>query len=246
MSTETWIEELRKGRLKKALDHLRQEPPNPSNFYSLGAAYMWARQYQLALAHFQDQIQAALFSNPPGDLSFGMAGAAAWCLGDSKLAIKQWQKGAKSGYAVGGANTRTSLLLYVAAVLNPEAFSIRAAEELLAEKASHWRVKYWPGPVAEFILGTASEEAVREKAVFEGTNMRSHKNKNPKSWQLDFYKLLKTVACRNTESRVPDGELEALQNVGGTEYLDGSNFFYFLRMEEFYLARHWSSRRVCK
>jgi len=245
MATETWIDELKAGRAKEALDHLRQEPPSPSNFISLGAAYMWTGDFRSALAHFQEQIQAALPSNHPGDLSFGMAGSAAWCLGDSKLAIKYWRKGTKPGYAVGGANTRTSLLLYVAAVQNPEAFSMRAAEELLTEKASHWRVRHWPGPIAEFILGTASEEAVREKAVYKSTKMRSYK-KNPMSWQLDFYKLLKTVASGNIESCVLEKEFQALLNVRGSEYLDGSNFFYFLRLEEFYLARQWSSHRACE
>jgi hypothetical protein len=243
MSTETWIDKLRAGHLKEALDQLRQEPTNPSNFYSLGAAYMWAREYRLALAHFQNQIEAALPSNPPGDLSFGMAGAAAWCLGDSKQAVKYWRHGTKAGYAVGGSNTRTSLLLYAAAVLDAEAFSLRAAHELLVQKASHWRVRNWAGPVAEFITGRATEQAVREKAVFEKTKTQPVR-KNAESWQLDFYTLLKAAASGDIDSDLLKQELRSLVNVKGSEYLNGSNFFYFLRLEEFYVVRQWSSGRV--
>jgi len=174
MATETWIEELRAGRANKALDQLRQERPSPSNFASLGAAYMWAGDFQSALAHFQKQIQSPPPQRSPGDLEFGMAGSAAWCLGDTKLAIQYWRKGTEAAYAVGGANTRTALLLYFAAIMNPETFSIPAARELLAEKANHWRIKSWPGPIAEFVLGTRSEEAARQEAVYKGTKMEKY------------------------------------------------------------------------
>jgi len=243
MQSEAWIDELRAGRNMVALDHLRREPMNPSNFISLGAVYMWAADFQAALAHFQDQIQAALYSNFPSDLSYGMAGTAAWCLGDQKLAVKYWRKGTKPRYAVGGSNTRTSLLLYAASVLDAGAFSVRTAEKLLKEKVSHWRVKHWAGPLAEFILGMASEETVREKTLFESTRMRSYK-KNTKSWQLDFYRVLKEFADGNVSSGVLERELQNLLSVKGSEYLDGANVFYFLRMEEFYIARHGSSRNV--
>jgi hypothetical protein len=35
---------------------------------------------------------------------------------------------------------------------------------------------------------------------------------------------------------------QQLVNVKGSEYLAGIKFFYFLRVEEFYLARHWISK----
>jgi hypothetical protein len=204
---------------------------------------MWAGHFQAALSHFQEQIQAARYSNFPSDLSYGMAGAAAWCLGDQKQAVKYWRKGTKPRYAVGGANTRTSLLLYAAAVLDSEAFSVRKAEELLKEKVGHWRVKHWAGPLAEFVLGTVTEETAREKAAFESTRMCSYK-KNAKSWQLDFYKLLKEFASGNMDVAVLEKKFQNLLSVEGSEYLDGGNFFYFLRTEEFYIARHWSLHHV--
>jgi len=91
---------------------LRRERPSPSNHISLGAVYMWAREFQLAPNHFREQIEANLPRNSPDDLSFGMAAAAAWNLGDQELAAIYWRKGMTAEYAVGGANTRTPLLLF--------------------------------------------------------------------------------------------------------------------------------------
>jgi tetratricopeptide (TPR) repeat protein len=232
MPTDSWIDELRADRIDQALDHLRQELQSPSNYYSLGAVYMWSEDYQSALVHFDEQIRAALPRNPPSDLTFGMAGAAAWCLGDEKLAIEYWRKGTTAGYAVAGANTRTALLLYAASVMKPAAFSTESAEKLLVKKANHWRVENWPGPIAQYILGTACEQEVR------------HTDPNPKSWQFDFYKLLKTTASASTEMHKLERGVQNLLNVKGSEYSAGIKFFYFLRLEEFYLARHWLSKRT--
>jgi hypothetical protein len=99
-----WIAELRAGRTQQALDMLRKERPSPSNHYSLGAACMWAADYQAALAHFDEEIRNHRsghsrlpwhVAKPPGDIDYGMAGAAAWCLGQKTLALKHWQEGAK-------------------------------------------------------------------------------------------------------------------------------------------------------
>jgi hypothetical protein len=86
--------------------------------------------------------------------------------GGEKLAIEYWRKGTTAKYAVAGANTRTELLLYVASLLSPGTFPVDSAQQLLITKASHWRVKNWPGPIAQYILGTAFEQEVRQKAVF--------------------------------------------------------------------------------
>ncbi len=244
MPGDNWIDELRAGRAAQVVDYLRNElqalRSYPSNYYSLGAVYMWSGDYRSALAHFDEQIRADLPLNPPADSTFGMAGAAAWCLGDEKLAIKYWRSGTTAKYAVAGANTRTELLLYVASPMNPATFPVESAQQLLNKKVSHWRVKNWPGPLAHYILGIASEQEIRQKAVDrEGDPAEP----NPKSWQLDFYKLLTTAAPDGEEMRALEGGLQDLLNAKGSGYLTGQKFFYFLRIEEFYLARHCISKR---
>ena len=244
MLGDSWIDELRSDRIAEVVDHLRKELQSPSlypsNHYSLGAVYMWSGDYRSALAHFDERIRAALPRNAPADSTFGMAGAAAWCLGDEKLAVEYWRNGTTAEYAVAGANTRTELLLYAASLLNSATFRTESAEQLLIKKAGHWRVKNWPGPIAQYILGVASEHEVRQKAVDrEGDSP----GPNPKSWQFDFYKLLTTAAFAGKEMRALDGGLQTLVNVKDSEYLAGLKLFYFLRIEEFYLARHSLSKR---
>lgn len=243
MLGDSWIDELRSDRITEVVDHLQKELQSsrsyPSNYYSLGAVYMWAAEYRSALAHFDEQIQARLPRNPPADCTFGMAGTAAWCLGDEKSAIKYWRKGTTAGYAVGGANTRTELLLYASSLLNPTTFAIESAEQLLIKKTGHWRVKNWPGPIAQYILGHTSEQEVRQKAVErEGDPV----GPNPMSWQFDFYKLLTTTASAGRDMGALESGLQTLVAVKGSEYLAGLRFFDFLRIEEFYLARYCVSK----
>jgi hypothetical protein len=244
MVGDSWVDELRADRVAQVVDYLRKElqalRSYPSNYYSLGAVYMWSGDYRSALAHFDEQIRAALPLNAPADSTFGMAGAAAWCLGDEKLAIEYWRSGTTSKYAVAGANTRTELLLYVASLLEPATFPVESAEQLLVKKVSHWRVKNWPGPIAQYVLGITSEQEVRQEAVYrEGDPAEP----NTRSWQFDFYNLLTTAASAGKEMRALQSGLQNLVNVKGSEYLAGIGLFYFLRVEEFYLARHWLSKR---
>jgi len=246
MLNDSWIDDLRAGRVDEALDQLRHnellsDTFSPSDYYSLGAVYMWSGDYQSALTHFDEQIRARLPRNSPGDSTFGMAGAAAWCLGDEKSAIKYWRKGITAGYAVGGANTRTELFLYAASVLKPDSFSTESAEKLLLKKASHWRIKNWPGPIAQYILGAASDQQAREEALYA---YREPVGPNPYSWQFEFYKLLRAAGPSCAARDTLKSELHDLLNVDGTDYVAGLKLFYFLRVEEFYLTRHWVSGQL--
>jgi len=244
MIDDGWIDEVRAERIKEAIEHLRQavrsDAHYPSNYRSLGAAYMWSGDYQSALTHFEEQIRAKLHRNPPSDAVYGMAGAAAWCLGEEKAALKYWRQGTSPGYAEAGANSRTSLLLYAASVLEPDTLPIEVPEKLLREKASHWRVKNWPGPVAQYVIDAATEEEVETKAVYRDCDLSFP---NSKSWQFDFYKLLKASASAGNRRHTLQNGLLHLVNVKGSEYVAGKKFFYFLRLEEFYLARAWLSKQ---
>jgi tetratricopeptide (TPR) repeat protein len=240
MATDSWIEDLRADRVTEAIDYLRHEIQSsknyPSNYYSLGAAYMWAEDYRSALAHFDEQIRARLARNAPGDAAFGMAGTAAWCLGEDEKALEYWRQGTNASYAVGGANTRTALLLYAASLLKPGLFPTELAGKILSGKTTHWRIENWPGPIAQFVLGTLSEREAREKAFYRGNDLPGP---NSNSWQLEFYKQLMLVASSVTGTILLRSEFQNLIRIRGSEYLAGLKLFYFLRLEEFYLARHW-------
>ena len=170
-----------------------------------------------------------------------MAGAAAWCLGNEDLAVKYWRKGATPAFAVAGANTRTALLLFAASILTPDGSSAERADNLLRKKVNHWRVRNWPGPIAQYIVGEISEEEVREKAVYRTGDPR---DRNPKSWQFSFYKLLENCAAADNRIQALESGFKPLLQVKGSEYLEGEKFFYFLRLEEFYLRLDIEEERL--
>jgi|SRR5580700_6888105 tetratricopeptide (TPR) repeat protein len=66
---DSWTDELRADRIAQVVDYLRKElralRSYPSNYYTLGAVYMWSGDYRSALAHFDEQIRAALPLNAP-------------------------------------------------------------------------------------------------------------------------------------------------------------------------------------
>ena len=164
-----------------------------------------------------------------------MAGAAAWCLGQEALALKHWRNGAKAKRGIAGANTRTPLLLYAASILKPDLFSTVDAEELLAKKLARRWITGWPDPIAEFIVGLTTEAQAWEKAL----DKKNPANCNWKSWQLQLFKMLKSASSSDS-ARNPAFQQELARHIAvdHSRYLEGSNFFYFLRNEDFYLARH--------
>jgi hypothetical protein len=122
--------------------------------------------------------------------------------------------------------------------LKPAIVSIATAEEHLTRKSNHWRIKNWPGPIAKFILETTAEEDVKREAIYKSEKPGQ---KNPKIWQFAFYRALKSAA---SDGQVLRRRLKNLVKVEGTDYLSGKNLFYFIRQEEFYLARNWVSIKL--
>ena len=230
-----WITELRSGREKPAIRILENERRSPSNEYSLGAVYMWAGDYQAALAHFEGLLTRVKPSSSPGSFEFAMAGAAAWCLGQDKLAVLHWRKGVKARSAIAGANTTTSLMLYALSVLRPDVFSTEEAEQILAMKLAKRWITGWPDPIAEFIVGLSTREQALEKAI-----ERKNSAYYSKLWLLELFTMLK-LASSNNRKRVLQKKLAKHIMVENSKYIQNSNFFYFLRNEIFYVIRHQCS-----
>lgn len=237
MASEKWLDQLKAGMHGEAMEELKRDTAYQripaSLMINVGVAHMWAGEFQSALAHFGEAAQ----SRDATDILYGMAGSAAWCLGQAELAIEYWRKGVNPDYAVAGANTRTPLLLFMASVLKPQISSRRVAEDLLAAKSTEWRIKNWPGPIAEFILGKANEETVRRS----GGNPRTEGQLMPyQTWQFEFYKLLSAAVAGEMPPTALKGTLHTAINVSGSDCLEGLNFFNFLRLEEFYIARQFA------
>ena len=240
MNGKKWHDYLREGLVDQALTEARLEhPKNRAKMtLSIGAIYMWSRKYRSALDVFEEAIKS-----PPGeraggvaDVDHGMAGTASWCLEQSGLALDHWRRGMNTPYAIAGANTRTALLLYTASILAPELLSRETAEQLLVEKSHEWNFKHWPGPIAAFVLGTISQEEAMERGSVRnrGTlGATAH-------WQLKFYGMMRAAAAGKLDAVNLEKEMRLALGKPVQPCLEGREFFYFLRCEEFYLARHFS------
>lgn len=231
MAATKWLEELWAGRTVMALSLLQEERESSGKLYSLGSIYMWTYEFQLALSHFEKLLDKPYRS----DFFFGMAGTAAWCIGDKKRATRHWRMGVSAPNTVGGANTRTALLLYAASALEPNTYSTESAKKILKARAGQWRVRNWPGPIAQFILGTTTEDGARQ-----ASRNPIHRNSLKAAiWKFRFYALLQQLLSCDISTSAFTEELRRFVAIKGSEYICLENFSSFVRCEEFYLARSW-------
>jgi hypothetical protein len=144
---------LRQGNKQEAFDLFckRGDRDQPSHIMELGVAYLWAQEYQAAWEHFD----AANRRQPKYmDIFYGMAGAAKWCLCEMEAAVAQWRIGVRCRYADGAGGMGSPLLLFFASVVEPRLFERTEAEKLISKRADNpSRVRNWPGPVGQFVLG---------------------------------------------------------------------------------------------
>jgi hypothetical protein len=105
---------------------------------------------------------------------------------------------------------------------------------LLAQKLAHRWITGWPDPIAEFIVGLITGTQALEKAL----DRENPANCNWKTWQLELYKMLKSASSNSGRNPAFQQELARHIAVEHSVYLQGTNFFNFLRNEGFYLARH--------
>ena len=155
------------------------ENPNGSNTMSLGIAYLWLHEYQSAWSHFRNALETR---GAKGDVYFGMAGVAMWCLDRPSDAVAEWRAGVKANYARGGGlNITMPLLLFFASIIKPEVFEIRSAKELMVKKTNDTRIENWPGPIASWLLRQITEEE------FQGhCNGTDAKNALNRKWLAEF------------------------------------------------------------
>jgi len=144
---------LRQGTPEVGLRIIRERyllDPNASHIMEMGIAYIWAGHYELAEQNFQQAIN----THPtPGNVFYGMPGAAMWCLDDPGAAVRHWHEGLNAPYAVGGVGIHLPLLLFLASTLRPRVYVKEDAEGILRERVKNPRAKSWPGPLAKFVLG---------------------------------------------------------------------------------------------
>jgi tetratricopeptide (TPR) repeat protein len=145
--------QVKRGNAKYGLDLLTERYlKGPSaNVVSLGAAYLWLKDYAAAWNHFQYAIKNDRWTH---DHYYGLAGIAKWCLGDFKAAVDCWRSGLKCQYGWVG----NRLLLFAASILRKGIIQEQEAIALLREKANDRRADFWPGSLVGFCLARGNAE----------------------------------------------------------------------------------------
>lgn len=224
---------LRRRDTEQGLTTLRERfraRPNLSNMMELGVAFLWVQDYSAAEKHFGDAITA---NSTAGDALYGMLGTARWCLGDRRTAVKSWEAGLDAPFAVGGLGLHLPLLLFVVSILSPGVYLKKEAEKLLLNRIDDPRSKYWPGPLAKFVLGLGDENTL--DGLYTGVNDVDTRHRK---WLTRFYHGILSLDAGSLD---PTG-LKMLMSVSSDtsqpEWSDEDSFLSLLWSEEFYIARH--------
>ena len=211
---------IRTGYVSEGTDLFRQEyqrRPDVRSALGLGLAYLFQKAYREAEEHF-DFFNA----NKPKfyQQMYGMAGCAKWALGKHADAATYWKEGVGCAYGDGIANLGSALLVFFAAVRRPDIVSLEAAKTLVKKglRHSHYRAE-WPGPIGHFLLGTISENELRNQlADVHEADTRD------RVCQQQFFQGVRKLCHGNRKGYIEDLGLCAAAT--DQEYL-----------EEFYLAR---------
>ena len=231
---------LRSGKAKqdKGLQMIKAlylEEPDASHSMELGVALLWLEQYVKAWEHFRSRID----DYPRcGDNDYGMAGVAQWCLGKPDEAVSQWRLGLKAKYSrTSGLNIRILLLLYFASTKKPELIKIDQVKELMFKKLADIRIKNWPGPILQFLLGKINVEEL--DGYCKSLDSQNTVNR---FWMSEFYKNLnkpdqsKHLSLRECMLKLSDTNKSELD--------EEPSFLGRIWNEEFFLARYESHAEI--
>jgi hypothetical protein len=166
---------------------LHDREPTGSTIMELGVAYLWLEMYQAAWLHFRNAIETSRIS---GDVFYGMAGVAKWCLREPEVAVSEWSAGLKAKYTRDGHGIRMPLLLFFASVVQPGILQKSAVERFLTAKAKAWRIKTWPGPIVQWALSQITENDIRKHCEAAG-----QAETRECFWLAEFYKAVISRSC---------------------------------------------------
>jgi len=154
MLGDSWVDELRvTAQLRSSIicgRNFKTPDLHPSNYYSLGAVYMWSETTDQRLRTSTSKILGGPSSQRAIGLDLGMAWGCCLVLGDEKLAIKYCKREQLRDMLSEEQTLAPTFCCSAASLLSPATFPVESAEQLLIKKANHWRVKNWPGPIAQY------------------------------------------------------------------------------------------------
>jgi len=208
--------------------------PNPSTLVTLGLGYLWAEKYEAARIHFQDWMHRY---GVTADAYFALVGVAQWCLDDVIAASESWKLGLGAQYVDMAGGIESPILLWVASVLRPNDTLRREAAQILEKRVRDPKVRHWPGPLAQFVLGQIDERTLDERSIERLSRGISPRRK----WHLAFYRHVLALERGGLSLNDFQMEMRKLVDTSTSEWSDEENVLQLVRNPEFYIARHEAS-----
>jgi hypothetical protein len=232
MVVDTPWDLMRAGNQTEALRRLREaneQRDATSEIIELGVAHLWLMDYSAAVEHFESANRRYPKHT---DVFYGMAGIAKWCLNEPREAVGQWRLGLDCRFADAAGGVGLPLLLFVASILRPDVMTRVEAEDVLRTRADDARIRIWPGPLAQFVLGRIDEAGCRRMCA--GIN---ESDTMLRRWRTDFYVGVLEHARGN-----PGRSRELMRRTATTfdDDFDLTKKHYLGKLwnEEFFIARH--------
>lgn len=200
-------------------------------FTGRGHAYLHLNELDKALADFKMAAKLREKINlGPNDGHLKMIGVALWLQGNEEEAVDMWHKlvqdhlAGKIVYSDMAGGVESGALLWFAACFEQFRHYQKVAERLLKKKNKLKRNKYWPGPVAQYLLGNISEEDLK---------LAANKSNNLKERQLcQAYFYIGAKALLNGDKKSLLKAMADSVATGSPNYMEN----------EYYLARYELSR----
>ncbi|HVM62917.1 MAG TPA: hypothetical protein VMV72_18795 [Verrucomicrobiae bacterium] len=220
-----------KAEQERGLNLVRQaytQKPCGSEIMQLGIALLWLGRYVEAWEHYRGAIREYPRAS---DGDYGMAGVAKWCLGEQRDAVSEWNLGLRAKYERAGLGVKMPLLLYFASVIRPDLYASDDAKKVMLEKTKNRRIKWFPGPILQWILGQISEDELRQRC--QGRHEPDLRNN---LWQVEFYRSLMTY--EKGEVLLFRESMSKLSDIHQPEWQSETVLLDRIWCEEFFLARH--------
>jgi tetratricopeptide (TPR) repeat protein len=233
---------LRRGFFEQGLTLMQEslnEDPNPSALVTLGLGYLWAGKYEETRKLFQDWMDKYQITS---EIYFAMIGAAQWCLDDYVPASESWKLGLHAQRIDMAGGIESPLFLWIASVLRPNDKLRREAVKILEKKVKSDKVRHWPGPLAQFILGQIDERTLYERSIIRLSANRRLIGKTPprREWTIVFYKHVRELERGGLSSNDFQKEMRELVDTSSPTWSEEEDFLQLVRNPEFYIARHES------
>jgi hypothetical protein len=214
--------------IRRLRENYRQEA-STSRAMDLGVAYLWLRRYDAAFEHFSEFSERHPHHNV---VTYGMAGTAKWCLGDSGSAVEQWREGLKCKFTDWAGGVDLPMLLYFASIARPVLVERCEARQILQKRLANPLATRWPAPLGHYMMDEIDEEELRRKCEYEDSEEVVYRNQ----W-ADF--VVGVKALENGRTGLFAEVMNRACDVSWRDY-DASDGLFWSKIwhEAFYLARY--------